>query len=383
MSVRVISAALGSLLTALTLTPLDVAKTRLQLASNSVTSDVAAGSLTKRLPLQSTLSTILYVARNEGVLALWSGFAASMVLALPSAVLYYAAYDEMREILRADSAPGSIRHTFAPVLAGMGGRTVTVFVVSPLELLRTRAMSPQAQGSESAFTALRHDVARFGPSTLWRGLMPTLWRDVPFSGIYWLAYERIKASSTQRLLDAKRAGATRQSARSVFEIDSALSPESSVRSNPPQLTFWESYAVSFAAGTSAGALAAVVTTPFDVVKTLAQTAGPQAVPDAASALPHFCESSVSAACGCAPEMRAAALQTCVHNTVDSKSGQRGGAPLQPGTVALLLRILRAQGVSGLFAGLPARVAKVAPACAIMISSYEAGKRVFASEGAAQ
>ena len=39
-------------------------------------------------------------------------------------------------------------------------------------------------------------------------------------------------------------------------------------------------------------------------------------------------------------------------------------------------ILRQEGLRGLFSGLVPRVAKVAPACGVMISSYEIGKRFF-------
>ena len=38
--------------------------------------------------------------------------------------------------------------------------------------------------------------------------------------------------------------------------------------------------------------------------------------------------------------------------------------------------------SGLFVGATARVLKVAPACAIMIASYEGGKRYFDRAGVA-
>lgn len=35
-------------------------------------------------------------------------------------------------------------------------------------------------------------MAREGIAGLWKGLGPTLWRDVPFSGIYWSVYETYK-----------------------------------------------------------------------------------------------------------------------------------------------------------------------------------------------
>lgn len=37
-----------------------------------------------------------------------------------------------------------------------------------------------------------------GPQALWRGLLPTMLRDVPFSGIYWMGYEKIKHNLSER-----------------------------------------------------------------------------------------------------------------------------------------------------------------------------------------
>ena len=48
-----------------------------------------------------------------------------------------------------------------------------------------------------------------------------------------------------------------------------------------------------------------------------------------------------------------------------------------GSTAQVLRaIVREDGAKGLFRGFTARIMKVTPACAIMIGSYEAGKRAF-------
>ena len=50
-----------------------------------------------------------------------------------------------------------------------------------------------------------------------------------------------------------------------------------------------------------------------------------------------------------------------------------------GTLALARSIVAREGIAALGAGLPARVAKVAPACAIMISSYEGVKQLVARD----
>lgn len=43
---------------------------------------------------------------------------------------------------------------------------------------------------------LRSLVRNNGITSLWRGLVPTLLRDVPFSAIYWVSYESIKSLSS-------------------------------------------------------------------------------------------------------------------------------------------------------------------------------------------
>lgn len=49
---------------------------------------------------------------------------------------------------------------------------------------------------------------------------------------------------------------------------------------------------------------------------------------------------------------------------------------QTNTVSALLRIFQHNGIKGIFAGVIPRVIKVAPACAIMITSFEYGKAAF-------
>uniref|UniRef100_A0A8C8SDA6 Mitochondrial glutathione transporter SLC25A40 n=1 Tax=Pelusios castaneus TaxID=367368 RepID=A0A8C8SDA6_9SAUR len=92
--------------------------------------------------------------------------------------------------------------------------------------------------------------------------------------------------------------------------------------------------ISFTSGAAAGSIAATVTLPFDVVKTHKQT--------------ELWESETL-------------------NISQKRSAS---------TWTVMKRIFAERGFTGLFAGIVPRLIKVAPACAIMISTYEYGKSFF-------
>lgn len=108
-------------------------------------------------------------------------------------------YDYLNQSLPvAQAAP-----LLTPLSAGIAARTIVATFVSPLELVRTRLQStPISPGTphtmKSVLDGIQKMVAHDGLRTLWRGLGPTLWRDVPFSGIYWAGYESGKRIANTR-----------------------------------------------------------------------------------------------------------------------------------------------------------------------------------------
>ncbi|KAF0293272.1 Solute carrier family 25 member 40 [Amphibalanus amphitrite] len=246
-----------------------------------------------------SVDAALQIARAEGVRSLWSGLSPTLVSAIPSTVVYFATYDQSRQYLRARfGSAASPQPAWVPMVAGAAARVWASTLVAPLELVRTRMQAQRMRYTELG-GAVRVLLREEGVRGLWKGLTPTLIRDVPFSAVYWAGYEGLKLAAGQ-------------------QTPSAL--------------------FSFAAGSAAGTVAAVVTLPFDVVKTHWQIEFGQRLG--------------------APD-----------------SG--GGRPPRPGGVLASLREIHGRaGVPGLFAGLVPRVVKVAPACAIMITTYEGGKAFF-------
>jgi solute carrier family 25 protein 39/40 len=280
----------------------------------------------------SAVGTLLAVARREGVRTLWSGLTPSLLMAVPSTALYFTAYDELKGWLELAGQGGPVEY-LAPALSGIAARTAAVTVVSPLELLRTKAMHQKSRLTMAQ--ALAAEVRAGGWPSLWRGWAPTLFRDVPFSGVYWFGYEGIKRRLAPWV--AARSGRRR--------------PGVSTAAPDAVHTFGETFSIAFLSGLGAGTLAAALTTPFDVVKTRRQVAFYEGV--AAATVTSASDAARPAAAGAAVQRSTSTLH-------------------------LLRRIAAEEGAAGLFAGLPARLAKVAPSCAIMISSYEVGKRVFAT-----
>lgn len=175
------------------------------------------------------------ISRSEGIRSLWSGLSPTLVLALPTTVLYFVAYEQIRVRLKdihmnytgATDSETYQMPMYIPLISGCSARCFAVTVVNPLELIRTKMQSEKMSYSQVG-TAFKGMVNQFGVRGLFKGLFPTIMRDAPFSSIYWTSYETFK-----RYFEIKQPG--------LLE--------------------------AFIGGGLSGCIAAFATTPFDVVKT--------------------------------------------------------------------------------------------------------------------
>ncbi|KIS71772.1 uncharacterized protein UMAG_00207 [Mycosarcoma maydis] len=294
---------------------------------------------------------VVKVGKAEGIRGLWRGLAPTLMMTVPGQVTYMSCYDFLRSHLLASEDSSQIQADFqeisttngrelglagkspslsavtaqslyASLFSGALARGISATLVTPLELIRTRLQaSSRSQATLSSIlrglwiemrtTSLRSGG---GPLILWRGLTPTLWRDVPFSAIYFAGYEATKRSLTGGGLGEGNASGS-----------------------------GEEFGVAFVSGALSGSFAAVLTHPFDVVKTRLQTQG-------------------------SPREAEGRLSGTLRGATDGHGANVWKA---------MRHILNEEGSKGLWRGLSPRTAKVAPACGVMIASFEVVGRALA------
>ncbi|CAG6015449.1 unnamed protein product [Menidia menidia] len=311
---QMVASCSGAILTSLFVTPLDVVKIRLQAQKNPFPKGkcfVYCNGLMDHICVcengnskawykasghfTGTLDAFIKIVRREGTKALWSGLPPTLVMAVPATVIYFTSYDQLCAVLRVRMGTSA---ELAPLLAGAIARVGSATVISPLELIRTKLQS-QRQSYRELSDCIRSAVETEGWLSLWRGLGPTLLRDVPFSAMYWYNYEKGKSW--------------------LCEWHNTSEP---------------TFSITFVSGALSGSIASIVTLPFDVVKTRRQLE--------------------------LGELQAKNLP----------------CQMSSSTFCVMSRIVAEDGFRGLFAGFIPRLIKVAPACAIMISTYELGKAFF-------
>jgi len=142
----------------------------------------------------TTFDGLRKIARNEGFTTLWRGLSPTLVMTVPANIVYFTGYDWLR-FNKQSPINRFANDNYAPLVAGAFARSFAASIVSPIEMFRTRMQASQASsGAHFAETVkgIGEMVTSHGYTSLWRGLTLTLWRDVPFSGIYWWGYESIR-----------------------------------------------------------------------------------------------------------------------------------------------------------------------------------------------
>ena len=161
--------------------PIDLVKTRMQNQRSS-------GSYVGELMYKDSMDCFRKVLRYEGVFGLYRGLAPQLVGVAPEKAIKLTVNDLVRDIFK--TPDGSIALP-AEIVAGCCAGGSQVIFTNPLEIVKIRlqvAGEITTQRRPSALSVVRE----LGLRGLYKGAKACFLRDIPFSGIYFPFYSRLK-----------------------------------------------------------------------------------------------------------------------------------------------------------------------------------------------
>ncbi|KAJ0978356.1 hypothetical protein J5N97_013830 [Dioscorea zingiberensis] len=260
--------------------PVDTLKTRMQ---------AGAPPCQPPLGLRETLRSVL---RQQGILGLYRGISAMSLGAGPAHAVYFSVYELSKKRLSKNNPNNPLAHAASGVLATVASDAV----LTPMDTVKQR-LQLESSPYRGMADCVRRVVREEGLRAFYASYRTTVVMNAPFMAVHFATYEAMK--------------------RGLVEIS-------------PDGASDERLVVHATAGAAAGALAAALTTPLDVVKTQLQCQG---------------------VCGC-----------------DRFSSSSIGEVLRS--------IIKHDGYAGLMRGWKPRMLFHAPAAAICWSTYEAAKSFF-------
>lgn len=187
------------------LQPLDVLKTRLQqyygsgagvtnpsksFINGSINpSQAPAGRALSEFRVWSALRTIYHA---DGVLSLWRGVAPSLARVGLGSGTYFVALSELQHVASEHRGDGTAIHALN-FATGAAARVIASTVVAPITVLKTRleaADSLHRSGYDITRQMLRQNPLR----SSFKGFVPTLCRDAPYSGLYVTVYAHMRSA---------------------------------------------------------------------------------------------------------------------------------------------------------------------------------------------
>ncbi|KAJ5489341.1 hypothetical protein N7539_004231 [Penicillium diatomitis] len=216
-------------------------------------------------------------------------------------------------------------------IASSSAEAVSCFMLTPAEVLKQNAQMVQSgqrhSGQYADVSAMRQVLARFKghPWKLWNGYFALLGRNLPSTAIQFPLFEYIRSRVVEKYRRRKAAG---------------LSLDNSDRASRTKETLIERAGLTGFSASISGSVAAIITTPIDVIKTRVMLSASEAAPE---------------------ESRVAEKQKEV----------RGSK--QKGTWAVGKQIFRDEGVRGLFRGGAIRSVWTAVSLSLYLGLYEGGR----------
>ncbi|KAI9800072.1 MAG: hypothetical protein M1825_004254 [Sarcosagium campestre] len=239
---------------------------------------------TLKTRLQSPDYRKIYTSPTTGAIrrsvlfrGLYQGIGSVIIATLPSSGAFFTTYEGVKSLLehhnpriRRDGSnkpliPLPLLHAISSATAEL----VSCFILTPAEVIKQNAQmiqrpsstptsGPTSTPSPNATLAALRRFKR--PTQLWRGYTALAARNLPFTALQFPLFEKLKITLTKRWC-----GDESQSKSASTSTSSTTSSSSSSSQPPPSLPV-RGLVTAVSAGAS-GALAAVLTTPVDVIKT--------------------------------------------------------------------------------------------------------------------
>lgn len=236
------------------------------------------------------------VVARDGLRGLYRGFGVSVVMQAPAVATYLTTYERAKGAMGGEGAA-------VHLASGLVAETVSAVFWVPMEVVKQRAMVRGGEMAAASSLVVARDLLAYeGPRALFKGYGLTVGVFGPYSMVYFMAYERFKSACAKR----RELGNT---------------------------------AVAGSAA-AAGAIAAAVTTPLDVIKTRLQTQGD------------------------------------LRRRVPAGTLEAPATASYEGTWHAARVIAAEEGVRGFLKGISARVLWIMPGTAITMSTFEYLKRRF-------
>jgi solute carrier family 25 (mitochondrial oxoglutarate transporter), member 11 len=168
--------------------PADVAMVRMQADGRLPLAD--------RRNYRSVGDAIGRMARDEGVRSLWRGSSLTVNRAMIVTASQLATYDQAKEAILARRGPGAdglATHVAASFTAGI----VAAAASNPVDVVKTRMMNmkvapgappPYAGAVDCALKTVRSE----GPMALYKGFIPTVMRQGPFTVVLFVTLEQVR-----------------------------------------------------------------------------------------------------------------------------------------------------------------------------------------------
>uniref|UniRef100_A0A6P7H5C1 Mitochondrial glycine transporter n=1 Tax=Diabrotica virgifera virgifera TaxID=50390 RepID=A0A6P7H5C1_DIAVI len=174
-----LSGSCSGVISTVLLQPLDVVKPRLQ------NPPAALRNQPNGLHIIPIVSNVI---KHEQIAGLWKGTTPSLMRAVPGIGLYFCCLEYVKTHFFKKKAPTASESILIGICArGMAGATLM-----PMTVVKTRIESGVYQYS-GVMVALQDIFHHEGIKGLTRGLVPTIFRDAPYAGIYFMFYNQSKS----------------------------------------------------------------------------------------------------------------------------------------------------------------------------------------------